>query len=441
MRYSTKETPSPHLVVCLPEIVSLILGHLQPSDLTKTTYSALYPSLLVNKLWHDCASRVLWRELVFEDTRTEYDAFLKLTSVLANHPIPLCAPLSAAPTLAVATPSPCLSPNIPVQNQQQEQQTNNTKPALANLFRSMSASVPKNTRLLRSESRIPKLKLLDPSTIKVLSSAVVLSKESPNINRAHLDLYRRSIRSLTLRKIKDKQINEPLQQWSQNTSQLRRLDFYICDYVTNDSLYPFIAHKHLTHLSLAGCHRITDKAISQAARFCPQLEHLDLRACGQVSDASIAIVARNCHGLKHLNVGRVRDRERITIKSIGEVARYTQVSVLGLAGCDIGDDCMINLAHHRRGGLERISVNNCHRITNKTVRTYVEYCPNLSVFEMKECHWVDDWASVAILVERKVLLTLCDQQNRACADWARRRGKILDVRAPANVFYLKLRRL
>ncbi|KAL0085730.1 hypothetical protein J3Q64DRAFT_1886784 [Phycomyces blakesleeanus] len=435
MRYrysSTEETSSPHLVVCLPEIVSLILGHLQPSELNKTTYSVLYPSLFVNKLWHDCASRVLWRELTFEDSPTEYDAFLKLTSVLANNPIPLSMSLSAAPTLIVANPSQCLVTNIPGQNQQQDQQLNTTKPALSSLFRSMSASVPKNTRLLRSESRIPKLKQLDTTTIKSSSSAIVLSKESHNINRAHLELYRRSIRSLTLRKIKDKHINEPLQQWSQNTSQLRRLDFYICDYVTNDSLYPFIAHKHLTHLSLAGCHRITDKAISQAAKYCPQLEHLDLRACGQVSDSSIAVVAWYCRGLKHLNVGRVRDREKITIKSIGEIAKYTQVSVLGLAGCDIADDCMIKLAHHRKGGLERVSVNNCHRITNKTVRTYVQYCPNLSVFEMKECHWVDDWASVAALVERKVLLTLCDQQNRACTDWARRRGKVLDVRAPAK---------
>jgi hypothetical protein len=116
--------------------------------------------------------------------------------------------------------------------------------------------------------------------------------------------------------------------------------------------------------------------------------------------------------------------------SISLIARNTRVAVLGLAGCDMTDECLIMLAKCRGRSLERISVNNCHRITNKSVQAYVKYCPNLSVFEMKECHWIDDWASVAELVQRKVLLTLCEQQNRACAEWARQRGRIMEVKAP-----------
>jgi hypothetical protein len=90
------------------------------------------------------------------------------------------------------------------------------------------------------------------------------------------------------------------------------------------------------------------------------------------------------------------------------------------------------LAKYRGKALERVSVNNCYRLTNKTVQAYVKHCPNLSVFEMKECHWIDDWASVAELVQRRVLLTLCDQQSKACAEWARRHGKVMEVRAPVK---------
>ena len=81
------------------------------------------------------------------------------------------------------------------------------------------------------------------------------------------------------------------------------------------------------------------------------------------------------------NVGRVRDRDRITIDSIRLIAMHTQVSVLGLAGCDMTDDGLILLAQYRNAGLERISVNNCYRVTNKTVQAYVRYCPNLSVLK------------------------------------------------------------
>ncbi|KAI8379729.1 uncharacterized protein BYT42DRAFT_546035 [Radiomyces spectabilis] len=249
-------------------------------------------------------------------------------------------------------------------------------------------------------------------------------------NTHHLDLYRSAVRSLTLRKIKEKAVNEPLVQIGRYATKVNKLDLYICDYLSNEVLFGFAAHGTLTYLSLAGCNRITDEAILYVAHHCRNLEHLDLRACGLISDKSISAIAMHCPQLRHLNVGRVRDRERITIKSIGLIAQHTQVAVLGLAGCDITDECLITLAMYRNNGLERISVNSCYRITNKSIRAYVEYCPRLSVFEMKECHQINDWNAVADLVQRKVLLTLCDQQNRACAEWAKRMGRVIHVKAP-----------
>jgi hypothetical protein len=259
-----------------------------------------------------------------------------------------------------------------------------------------------------------------------------VAARSNNYLFTHHTQYRNAIRSVALRKIKEKSINEPLQQISMFTSKLKKLDIYICDHLSDSSVINFITHNNnsLTYLSLAGCNRITDEAVLSVAKNCPRLEHLDLRACGLISDVSIESVAMNCPYLHHLNVGRVRDREKITMKSICLIAENTKVAVLGLAGCDMTDECLILLAKCRGKSLERISVNNCYRITNKSIQAYVKYCPNLSVFEMKECHWIDDWGSVAELVQRKVLLTLCDQQNRACAEWARQRGRIMEVKAP-----------
>jgi hypothetical protein len=237
---------------------------------------------------------------------------------------------------------------------------------------------------------------------------------------------------LTLRKIKERNINDPLRYVGHHAPCLNILDIYICDYVTNAALYPFLEHGQLTYLSLAGCQRVTDDAILQVANTCPYLEHLDLRACGHVTNTSISQIALRCPQLRHLNVGRVKDRQHITDHSIELIAKHTQVSVLGLAGCDISDVSLTLLAECRREGIERISINNCYRVSNLTVQAYARHCPRLSVFEMKECHLISDWEAVATLVQRKVLLTLCDRQNRACEEWAAKYGITLDVRAPVK---------
>ncbi|KAI9366254.1 hypothetical protein BD770DRAFT_311411 [Pilaira anomala] len=381
-----------HLALRLPEIVNHILSYLaipyHYDEINKTKiYQSIYPCLLVNSLWHDCATRIIWRSVTFEDSKTEYEAFLRFAAVVSNN----CQKL---------------------QLQQFYNDHDLNEDPFFLQYKHADINNSNNTT-----SR--------PTIVSTLRQYHTFS---------HHSQYRNAIRSIALRKIKDKLINEPLQQISCHTRKLEKLDIYICDHLADTSVQNFILNNNhtLTYLSLAGCNRITDDAVLSVARNCPNLEHLDLRACGLISDKSIQSIAIHCPNLHHLNVGRVRDRERITIQSISLIAKKTKVAVLGLAGCDMTDECLISLAKCRGRGLERISVNNCYRITNKSVQAYVKYCPNLSVFEMKECHWIDDWSSVAELVQRKVLLTLCDQQNRACAEWARQRGRIMEVKAPVK---------
>ncbi|KAI8058797.1 hypothetical protein BDF21DRAFT_390577 [Thamnidium elegans] len=392
MRFDFKEK-SPkqgcHLALRLPEIVSHILSYLaipyHYDDTNKTKiYQLIHPCLFVNPLWHDCATRLIWRSVTFEDSKLEYEAFLRFASIVSNN------------------------------NIRQEQHLQ-----LQQFYYENDLS---------EDPFFLQYKHIDRTT----SQSTPIYRQSYTFS--HHSQYRNALRSIALRKIKDKTINEPLQQISYYAHKLEKLDIYICDHLADISVQSFITNNNhsLTYLSLAGCNRITDDAVLSVAKNCPNLEHLDLRACGLISDVSIESIAINCSNLHHLNVGRVRDRERITMQSISLIAKKTKVAVLGLAGCDMTDECLISLAKCRGRGLERISVNNCYRITNKSVQAYVKYCPNLSVFEMKECHWIDDWSSVAELVQRKVLLTLCDQQNRACAEWARRRGRVMEVKAPVK---------
>lgn len=330
---NTLQNNSTPLALQIPEIICQILSWIIEDKTMNNTYKQIYQCLFVNSLWHDCTSRYLWKHIVFEDSKSEYESFKKFTSTITQ------------------------------------------------------------------------------SNVK----------------------YYKAIRSIQLRKIKEKSLNGLLQQVAPCINRLEKLDFYICDHLSDISLDLFVknnVYSTLTYISLAGCNKITDSFIMSVAHHCPRLSHLDLRACGQISDASISVIAEKCRNLHHLNVGRVRDRDRISIQSISLIAKYTKVAVLGLAGCDMTDECLVMLAKHRGKKLERISVNNCYKLTNKTIQAFVKYCPNLSVFEMKECHWIDDWSCVAELVQRRVLLTLCDQQNKACVEWARRHGRVMNVKAP-----------
>ncbi|RUS29900.1 hypothetical protein BC938DRAFT_480090 [Jimgerdemannia flammicorona] len=209
---------------------------------------------------------------------------------------------------------------------------------------------------------------------------------------------------------KEKTINEPLLAIAEHAGNLTSLELYLCDRIMGATVLAFITiHQPIspiTHLSLPGCHCSTDTVVLSVAAYCPNLHYLDLRACRFISDVSIVAVARACPQLYHLNVGRFLERDRITDASILEIARLTQITVLGLAGCDITDECILILSEHRGDAIEAIYVGNCPRITYRSIRALVAKCKKLRVFRLKECHHVRDWEAVGELVQRGVLLGL-----------------------------------
>ncbi|CDH57499.1 hypothetical protein RO3G_04064 [Lichtheimia corymbifera JMRC:FSU:9682] len=377
-----------HPVLCIPELVSLIMEHMVAIDNDgnkniRNTFIPLLPCLLVNRLWHDCAATIAWRDLVFDKP---------------------CEPLLGRFIKTMAD----------IQQQQHDSNNNDTND-------DDDVDDKKKMQLARKSVLSNCLEYL----MRVPTSADGMKKKSNDLTiqlqQQLLNFYRKSVRSISLRKIKSDTINQHLECIAPFATRVEQLDLYICDHLQNHAVVPFFAHGQLTHLSLAGCYRINDDVIIQAAQQCPRLQHLDVRACGRISDRAIAEVAMHCQYLRHLNVGRVRDRDRISIKSIRLIALHTQVSVLGLAGCDIDDECMRILVHARHHHLERISVNSCPRISNASLRACIQYCPNLSVLEIKECHRINDWNLIHWLQnQRHVLVTMCEQQENAANAWEAR---------------------
>ncbi|KAF9114331.1 Antagonist of MEN (Mitotic Exit Network) [Mortierella sp. AM989] len=207
----------------------------------------------------------------------------------------------------------------------------------------------------------------------------------------------------------------PLTSWFHN---LQILEFYICEKLT-DKIVIAIAENcpQLQQLLMPGCAKVTDAGISQVALRCPRMKHLDLRACSNVSDESLMLVAMYCPELWHLNVGRVSSASKVTGKSIVEIAKNTNLNTLGLAGCAMTDDAVIEIARYSRSGLHRISLNSCPMLTSVSIRALMQLCPNLAVLEIKQCLLVTDMATLYRFSTRRVLVELCPELQKRLLEY------------------------
>lgn len=176
--------------------------------------------------------------------------------------------------------------------------------------------------------------------------------------------------------------------------QLEWLEFYTCPRIAPTKA---LLGEHLLKLVLPGCNRVNDQTLFDVAQRCPRLEHLDVRACDRVSDTGVKVIARYCPNLQLINVGRTVGGERITYKAIKHLARLTHVSTLGLAGCDIDDRAVWELALNRGPRLERLSLNNCRLLTDAGLPRVLGYMPNLTVLEIRGCHQITNMRPIALL--------------------------------------------
>lgn len=176
--------------------------------------------------------------------------------------------------------------------------------------------------------------------------------------------------------------------------QLEWLEFYTCPGLSPPP--DLLVGGLLTKIVLPGCTRVCDRTLSHIAAFCPRLEFLDLRACELVTDKGIKLIARYCGELQLLNVGRTRGGENVTYKAIKHLARLTQVTTLGLAGCCIDDRALWELAIHRGTFLQRLSLNNCRLLTDASVPRILGYTPKLTVLEIRGCTQITNMRPLAL---------------------------------------------
>lgn len=211
--------------------------------------------------------------------------------------------------------------------------------------------------------------------------------------RRGVNTLTRKPKALVLHKLNATQVELEMLDDKMLGSQLEWLEFYTCSRISPTK---GLLGERLKKIALPGCNRVNDQTLFDIAHRCPRLEYLDVRACDRVSDTGVKVIARYCPNLQLINVGRTEGGERITYKAIKHLARLTNITTLGLAGCDIDDRAIWELALNRGPRLERLSLNNCRYLTDAGLPRVLGYLPNLTVLEIRGCLHIKNVRPIAL---------------------------------------------
>ncbi len=202
-----------------------------------------------------------------------------------------------------------------------------------------------------------------------------------------------------------------------NYHNLEWVEFFMCPKLL-PSLAMFDSGLKMRKFIVTGSKVLDDLFLSEVSRKCPNLEVFDIRACEMVSDAGIYSVGKHCRNLRSINLGRKKRGHLITDCSLSHLVRNNpNLNTIGLAGCDVTDKVIWDIAIHCNLAVERLSLNNCRQLTNQSIPIILHsnYLPNLSVLELR---FVDQLTNFLPIIEFKrrqefkgisILIEVCEE--------------------------------
>lgn len=197
-------------------------------------------------------------------------------------------------------------------------------------------------------------------------------------------------------------------------SSLERLELFMCPKIV---AAPEFFGEKLKSLVLTGSKTADDASMQIIAKRCPNLELLDVRASELITDAGLYYIATNCTKLTTINVGRKNKGHLITDASMSLLAKNNpNLATVGVAGCNVSDRFVWDLALNCSDHMERLSLNNCRYITNQSIPLilYSDYFPQLSVLELMNADQITNFRPIIEFKRRQemkgisMLLEVCE---------------------------------
>lgn len=247
-----------------------------------------------------------------------------------------------------------------------------------------------------------------------------------HLNRSNPTLFT----SLATRGIKDVQVLSLRRSYRELCSipNIKSLNLSGC-YSLSDANLDMTFQKEvlsLTSLNLSLCKELSDNSLIKIALKCPNLETIDLAGCSKITDKGIRFLSWNLSKLKTLNLRSCR-----------------QVSDAGIANlCGLDD-----LPHPAALSLENLSLQDCQKLSDDSLRYISQKLPNLRSINLSFCVSVTDTglkslAKMASLEE--INLRSCDNVSDIGIGFlAEDHGKLksLDISFCGNVSDASLRHM
>uniref|UniRef100_F6WZP6 F-box/LRR-repeat protein 15 n=2 Tax=Didelphinae TaxID=126287 RepID=F6WZP6_MONDO len=173
------------------------------------------------------------------------------------------------------------------------------------------------------------------------------------------------------------------------------------DWLSDEDLEPVLSRNPgLRRVGLAGCGRLSRRALVTLSLSCAQLRCLSLAHCDWVDGLALRGLADRCPCLEALDLTACRQLRDTAVSYLAQ-RRGAQLRSLSLAvNANVGDATVQELARCCPQ-LEHLDLTGCLRVRSDAIRTLAEYCPRLRSLRVRHCHDVAE-SSLSVLRKRGV---------------------------------------
>jgi len=179
--------------------------------------------------------------------------------------------------------------------------------------------------------------------------------------------------------------DEAIKEIFRHCPNIRVLSAHSCDKITGDAFFDIKNCSQMEVLDMSYCSNLSDIALQYVSEYCPKLLHLDISGCNQVGDEGISSIYKHCSHLETLRM-MLCDQVSITSQCLSLLSKFARsLKVLELTGVSqLTDDAAQNIAKYAHN-TQFLSLNGCSNISDATLKIICQSCHNLRCVELCSC--------------------------------------------------------
>jgi F-box and leucine-rich repeat protein 2/20 len=164
---------------------------------------------------------------------------------------------------------------------------------------------------------------------------------------------------------------------------LQSIDLYYCSLISDRGLVSLSHCQELRKINLKQCRRVTDYGMAALSSGCRNLQIMNLSDMGGFSASSVSSIAAHCHQLQRLELCRYGHRLD------GSMSQCLHLETLVLCGSAVTDGCLEGLSTGCPA-LTALDISNCYLLTDGAVAALLKGSYQLRSLDLSLCDITDE---------------------------------------------------